>query len=67
MSTEPKETTSDTSAGIACPHCGETIADLWDYTWGDSELMDIECSHCDNAITLRKVVSATYYAKAVTS
>lgn len=62
---EVEETTSDTSGGIKCPYCGDTITDLWDYAWGCEERIEIECCSCDKPIALRKVVSVDFYASAV--
>ena len=59
---DTEETYSDTSGGIECPHCSETITDLWDYDWGTDEEIEIECSFCDEPVALRKVVSVDFYA-----
>ncbi len=59
-----KETYSD-SDGIGCPHCGHRIRELWDYSWGSRESIEIECPSCDAPILLSCQREISYTAKAV--
>ena len=51
--------TTDDGESIACPWCGETWADLWDYDW-TRECIDMECPYCDKSITLCAEFSVDY-------
>ncbi len=54
------ETHSD-GDGIACPHCGKVMRDLWDYGWSHcDEDVEVDCGWCEKPITLIRVVSVDY-------
>jgi predicted RNA-binding Zn-ribbon protein involved in translation (DUF1610 family) len=51
---------------VACPHCGETITDLWDHGWTyeDDETIETECGSCERPINLKKHTRTTYEVEA---
>ncbi len=61
MADKKIEPTYDDGDSIACPHCGETWADLWDYDWGNGqECIETECPCCEAEITLCAEYSVSY-------
>ena len=59
---DAKSTHSDGDR-IACPHCGHTMRDLWDYEWGSREIINVECGECEKSFALVMHVSVSYTAK----
>lgn len=45
---------------VICPHCGDTIRDLWDYGWGAAEEIEANCGSCGGDIVLHREISAHY-------
>jgi hypothetical protein len=45
---------------VTCPYCGESWADLWDYSWGTREEIATECPHCDKPLMLHRRISVDY-------
>lgn len=46
-----------------CPHCHESITELWEYNWGysdDTEQKEDDCEHCGKPITVTRWVNVTY-------
>lgn len=42
-----------------CPWCGETLTDLWDYSWS-SEVVITECGHCLEPIDIVRHITVRY-------
>ena len=49
---------------VACPNCGKVISQLLDYWWGHSEELEIDCGWCGKPVTVSRLVSVEYRAKA---
>jgi hypothetical protein len=47
---------SDNNWSVRCPDCGESWADLGDYSWGHREEIQIECPHCGVDLVLHRRV-----------
>lgn len=57
------EETLERDGMLECPHgCGHMINDLWDYDWGSSEEMLVECEKCEKSLTIHRRISVTYSA-----
>jgi hypothetical protein len=57
------EETLEQNGELECPHgCGHMIRDLWDYDWGSSEEMLVECEECEKPLTIHRCITVTYSA-----
>ena len=45
---------------LPCPQCGGRLNDLWDYDWGERDVMYIECDHCQKPVDIHRHVSVSY-------
>lgn len=54
----------DDHCEAVCPHCKGTWQDLWDYEWGNQEIIEVDCPHCGKEIMLSQNVTVTYSTKA---
>lgn len=48
---------------ITCPHCGYEDRDSWDYDFGSSDCLEVECGSCESHIMVTKHVSISYSAR----
>lgn len=62
---EEEKTRSDHSEYIACPWCGESIMDLWDYDWGSTEGQEVACDNCGELVWLHRSIAVRYEASRV--
>lgn len=53
------------SDSVECPHCGETITDLWEYNWDPVETTETDCDHCGKPIVIVRHVSVSYSCEPV--
>jgi DNA-directed RNA polymerase subunit RPC12/RpoP len=49
---------------IACPHCSETLTDIYEGFDAQDEDIDFDCGHCGKTFRLSRRVTVYYTARA---